>query len=214
MRARHGCVVAILIALGCSGPPPRVAPKKPPIADETACPRLCEDLVSCGGAPGRCVATCEEDRSVLRAGFEASFVTCVEHELVPPACSSSPEVAGDAKARSEKISLCYSATLEAYANLDGGKNFTHVLTSVCKRRVRCATVEGAEVEDGKQAACVQELTKQLQSTIAVKVLAAARDEVVANITRCVEERPCNESDPTLFCLLGGEKKAGEKAPPP
>jgi hypothetical protein len=208
--ARESWVLLLVTALGCGTPEPRVAPRKPPITDDNACARLCDDLASCGGAPGRCVATCEDDRAVLRPGFQASFVSCVEHELVPPACSTSPDVIGDPQARSEKISLCYSATLEVYANADGGKNFRRVLTASCKRRMRCGTVDGAPIDPAKEEACIAELTESLGGTVVVKVLAAARDEVVTSIDACVEERPCNESDPVLRCLLTGATTGAKK----
>lgn len=203
------CALALVLALGCSAPPARDPTAKPPLTDESACTRLCDDLVACGGAPGRCVATCEEDRARLRPGFEASFVSCVERELVPPACSSSPTVEGDPKARSEKISLCYSATLEAYAQVDAGKALGRVLLSICKRSVRCG-----DVAAGNEAACVTELSAHAKEGVVGKLMAAARDELVSAIGSCVEGRDCNETDPVAPCLGAmTEKPPKEKTPP-
>ena len=209
-----GIMIGALSAIGCSGPRPRDATKKPPISDATACARLCDDLLACGGAPGRCVATCEEDRARLRPGFEASFVTCVDRELVPPACSTSPTVAGDAKARSEKISLCFSATLTAYEGEDAGRSLARVLVSICRRSVRCgnaatgnAATSDAAVGDatvGKEDACVAELTALAMDGAVGKLLAAARDDLVGKIAACVEGRVCSESDPVAPCLKASE----------
>ena len=193
-------IVVAVFTLACSAPPAREPTAKPPITDASACARLCDDLVACGGAPGRCVSTCEEDRARLRVGFEASFVSCVERELVAPACSSSPMVEGDPKARSEKISLCYSATLAAYEQVDGGKSLGRVLTSICKRSVRCG-----DIAAGKEGACVTELSAHAKEGAVGKLLAAARDELVTTIATCVEGRDCTETDPVAPCL-GGKKE--------
>ena len=70
------CLMLASATLGCFTPPASDATKKPPITDDNACVRLCDDLTGCGGAPGRCVPTCEEDRATLN------------HHRLLPVCGS------------------------------------------------------------------------------------------------------------------------------
>jgi len=201
LRASIAWLAWIAVAsCGPSTPAARGAKRSPP-TDEDACPRFCEAIAACGGAPEQCEKDCRRDAARLRAGFEASFVACIEKQLEPPHCGVPPgSSVSTSTARQENVRLCYFATLEAYASRDNGASMKKIIGAVCKRELRCVGKEASS-----EATCKGELeahTKKGES----RIIAAAREELVETVARCIEERPCGDDDPfgPCFTSLGSE----------
>ena len=191
-----------LLLLGCASPRAQTPSIQPALTEATACGRLCERLDGCGGAPGRCVADCERDRARLRAGFTASFVGCVDHELGPAACG--PPVRPEA--RSGAIAMCYAATLDVWAERDRGQSLRRVLQSACRKRARC--VPRAAIDEQQ---CIAEL--EARASAARKLLAVAEPALVERVAACVDASACDDDASVARCVqASNEPRASESRP--
>jgi hypothetical protein len=194
--------IAALSMISACGPstPAARTPKRPHPTDADACPRFCEALAACGGAPDQCETDCRRDAERLRPGFAASYTACIERQLEPPQCGAPVGSSVTVPAsRRENVQLCYFATLEAYATRDEGASMRRVIGAVCKRQARCAGATSNEET------CKGELDKHTKKGEA-RILAAARVELVETVAHCIEERPCDDDDPVgpCFTSLGTE----------
>ncbi len=190
MRLARISALAALLACACACAPEPVTPTKP-LADPTeadACERFCDRLQGCAIAPPSCSTGCVRDQKKMREGVYPSFVACVERELAPEICAavSNPE-------RRDRLTLCWTATVEAWAARAGDDALGNVVHAVCVRRARC------EPEAGAADACELELKTKLAGSGTAKMLAVARPDLVATLATCVEQRPCDVDDPVAAC---------------
>jgi hypothetical protein len=189
--------LALLLLLGCLGCEPERATTsapRPPPTEADACTRLCEQLDGCAIAPPGCPARCTRDQARLRAGVQASFTSCLELKLVDCNRRSLPE-------RRQEVSLCWSATLEAWSSGEGKAAIDTVVSAVCTRATRCEA-EAAPLDE-----CVKALGKKLAGSAQGKTLAVARPELVASVAACVSKASCAEPHPVAVCSEQQEKEA-------
>lgn len=180
-----------LVALACACTP-AASPAKP-VAEPTeadACARFCDRLGDCGIAPPSCTTGCARDQKKMREGAYPSLVSCVERELAPEVCAaiSGPE-------RRDRLTLCWTATVEAWSTRTGEGSLATVVHAVCARRARCHPEEGAAES------CEAELKAKLGGSATAKMLAVARPELVSELATCVETSACDVEDPVAACSV-------------
>ena len=113
-------------------------------------------------------------------------------------------------ARQHVVAVCYSATLDAYGERDGGASLDRVLLAMCRRRARCDATGGFD-----ERACVTDLDARERARGGDKLLAVAREELVVAIASCVEQRPCTDGDPVGACASAScDEPPSASAPTP
>lgn len=173
-----------LLVIGCGGA--IVGPKERPLPNEQdACPRLCERMTTCEVAPPSCAASCAADQARFRPGVQPAYAACVERELAHCDSASPPD-------RRQALSLCWSATLEAYAKDDDA--LRTIVRAICARLARC---------DGPSE-CETTLMQKLSGSAQSKTWGLVRKELVTSTATCIEKTGCSESDPIGLCSEGAK----------
>ena len=191
---RTTALLLLFVVLGCAPEHASTGAPRPPPTEADACARLCDRLDGCGIAPPSCGARCPRDQERLRVGVQASFTSCLERELVDCERRSIPE-------RRQVVSLCWSATLEAWSSGEGKAAIDSVVRAVCAQAARCEP--GAAPVDE----CVQTLGKKMADSAQGKTLAVARPELVASVSACVSKASCAEPHPVAVCTQEQDKDA-------
>lgn len=187
------CLLALLL-LGCEPERPASSTPRPPPSESDACARLCERLSDCGIAPPSCPAGCARDQGRLRIGVQAAFTSCLERQLAT--CEKLP-----VPDRRQAVSLCWSATLEAWSRGEGREAIDSVVRAVCTQAARCEP--GAAPVDE----CVATLGKKMSDSPQGKTLAVARPELVSSLAACVSKASCAEPHPVAACHELQEKES-------
>lgn len=178
-------LLALLLS-GCEVGRPAPAEPRPPVEEQNACARLCERLGDCAIAPVSCAAGCARDQAKLRPGVQAAFTTCLEAQLARCETRSVPE-------RRQLVSLCWTATLEAWSQGPGKEAIESVVRAVCGQAARCEP--GAAPIDE----CVATLGKKMAGSPQGKTLAVARADLIERVTTCVGKASCAEPHPVAMC---------------
>lgn len=169
-----------LFLLGCGGPATE-AKSRPAPNESDACERMCARMSECGIAPPECGTQCAHDQSMMRAGVESANATCVERELAT--CDRLTVTQ-----RRQVISLCWTATLDAYSKDDSAMRA--LVTAVCARLVRCGSADDT---------CVEATMAKRAGSAQSKSLAVLKPETVAATASCIEKVSCTEPDPMEKC---------------
>jgi hypothetical protein len=186
--------LATLIVLSCACTEPRTpAPAIEPTTDANVCARYCARMTSCGIAPKECEKGCAVDQKKFRDGFFVSLDGCLDHELSESACTQ--KSLGE---RRQTISLCFSATLEAWSKKDDGTSLRTIVASVCAREARChpgeASAKTVETD------CSKTLEAKMRAQVSSAIYAAARPELVREVASCVQASSCSVEAPADACF--------------
>jgi hypothetical protein len=175
--------------LGCSPlRPPEASTDPTPPNEKDACARFCDRLEQCEVAPSGCAPQCARDQTKMREGIFPALAACTDRELGSCRLLTAPE-------RRSRLSLCWSATIEAYAARFGTDAIARVVAAVCTRESRCSS----EVD---RVTCEKELSERLTTSAQAKTLAVARAELLESITKCVATKECEVADPVTACDVG------------
>ncbi|MGZ3422198.1 MAG: hypothetical protein ACXWUG_15595 [Polyangiales bacterium] len=185
--------LAMLILMSClvSCTEPRApTPAIEPTTDANVCARYCARMASCEIAPQDCEKGCALDKKKFRDGFFVSVAGCLDHELSDSACAQ--KSLGE---RRQTISLCFSATLEAWSKKDDGTSLRTIVSSVCAREARCHPGEKTVETD-----CSKNLEAKMRAQVSSAIYAAARPELVHDVAECVRAASCSVEAPADACF--------------
>ena len=186
--------VLVSATLGCEPGRPAESPPVPAPTEADACARLCTRLEACEIAPPTCEAKCTRDQARLRKGVQPGFATCLEARLGMCETRGIPD-------RRQVVSLCWTATLEAWEREVGQEAIAGVVRAVCTQAARCEP-SAAPVDE-----CLGTLGKRMASSPQGKTLAVARPELVSALAACVSNASCTEPHPVAACAELQEKDA-------
>lgn len=189
---KRASLIALSLCLSCNEPRTPVAAPEP-TTDANVCARYCELMESCEIAPKDCQKGCAVDVKKFRDGFFVSHFGCLDHELSQAACAQMS--IGE---RRQSISLCFSASLEAWSKKDGGESLRTIVASVCAREARCHPPD-AEPQS-VEADCSKTLEAKMRAQVSSAIYAAARPELVRDVAACVRAASCSVEAPADSCF--------------
>jgi hypothetical protein len=182
-------VFSVVILVSCTEPrAPIVAHEA--TTDANVCARYCARMESCAIAPKACEAGCTRDVHKYRDGFFVSLFGCLDHELSEAAC-----VQKSLGERRQTISLCFSATLEAWSKRDDGASLRAIVASVCAREARCHPEEKTVTLE-----CEKVLETKMRGQVSSAIYAAARPELVHDVAVCIRSASCSVEAPADMCF--------------
>ena len=192
LRAR-GVAYALVwtLAGGCAFDRSAAQPPRPLPTEADACARTCARLEGCALAPAHCPSRCGLDQARLRPGVQAAFAACLEAQL------ATCETIGDLDRR-QRVSLCWTATLEVWDREVGDQASRALLDAVCARAERCDPGAASSAE------CVATIRHDPSQVARRKTLAVARPELLAATAACIRSCSCAEPHPIDRCTPAEE----------
>lgn len=171
---------------GCSPEVVPLQPQKPThskvsTSGPALCSQLCASFKDCAGEPNHCANVCLRESQRLKTEFLMSLTQCVRQELEDCSVYSTTR----SEIQKQKLSICYAATLKAYAQLDDGHQSQHVLEAICQRLARCSP------EQQKETICLGHLRSSLPPAFGA-ILFSVRPEIISKVVSCIKQSDCSD----------------------